>query len=67
MSEALNSGSQPAAGGARPSVMQLVFREKGALFAAFIPIGNLVTRNQKINIIFKKFIGYIRKTYINKR
>ena len=38
MSEALNSGSQPAAGGARPSVMQLVFREKGALFAAFIPM-----------------------------
>ena len=38
MSEAHNPGTLPAAGGARPSVMQLVFREKGALFAAFIPL-----------------------------
>ena len=38
MSDALNAGTPPAAGGARPSVMQLVFREKGALFAAFIPM-----------------------------
>ena len=28
----------PAAGGARPSVIQLVFREKGALYAAYIPL-----------------------------
>lgn len=27
-----------AAGGARPSVIQLVFREKGALYAAYIPL-----------------------------
>ena len=27
-----------AAGGARPSVIQLVFREKGALYAAYIPV-----------------------------
>jgi len=27
-----------AAGGSRPSVIQLVFREKGALYAAFIPL-----------------------------
>ncbi|MES2090467.1 MAG: PilZ domain-containing protein [Pseudomonadota bacterium] len=27
----------PTAGAARPSVMQLVFREKGALYAAYIP------------------------------
>jgi len=38
MSEAYKSGALPAAGGHRPSVMQLVFREKGALFAAFIPL-----------------------------
>ena len=38
MSEAFNSGTPPNAGGPRPSVMQLVFREKGALFAAFIPL-----------------------------
>jgi type IV pilus assembly protein PilZ len=32
-------GGLPAvAGGARPSVIQLVFREKGALYAAFIPV-----------------------------
>jgi type IV pilus assembly protein PilZ len=29
--------AQPSAGGARPSVIQLVFREKGALYAAYIP------------------------------
>lgn len=28
----------PAAGAARPSVMQLVFREKGALYAAYMPV-----------------------------
>ena len=38
MSDVYNPGPLPAAGGARPSVMQLVFREKGALFAAFIPL-----------------------------
>lgn len=35
-------GGAPAAGaaaaGARPSVMQLVFREKGALYAAYMPV-----------------------------
>ncbi len=31
------SAGVPAAGVARPSVMQLVFREKGALYAAYIP------------------------------
>lgn len=30
--------SPAAAGGARPSVIQLVFREKGALYAAYIPL-----------------------------
>ena len=30
--------SAPAASAARPSVIQLVFREKGALYAAYIPI-----------------------------
>ena len=40
MSEAHTLGTLPASGGARPSVMQLVFREKGALFAAFIPLFN---------------------------
>ena len=38
MSDVYHPGPLPAAGGARPSVMQLVFREKGALFAAFIPL-----------------------------
>ncbi len=38
MSDALNSGLAAPSGGARPSVIQLVFREKGALFAAFIPL-----------------------------
>jgi type IV pilus assembly protein PilZ len=28
----------PAGGAARPSVIQLVFREKGALYAAYIPL-----------------------------
>ena len=28
----------PASGGSRPSVIQLVFREKGALYAAYIPL-----------------------------
>lgn len=28
----------PASAGARPSVIQLVFREKGALYAAYIPL-----------------------------
>ncbi|MGE5453389.1 MAG: PilZ domain-containing protein [Acidobacteriota bacterium] len=30
-------GSAPAAAAARPSVIQLVFREKGALYAAYMP------------------------------
>jgi type IV pilus assembly protein PilZ len=30
--------TQPSSGGARPSVIQLVFKEKGALYAAYIPI-----------------------------
>jgi type IV pilus assembly protein PilZ len=30
--------STPSAGAARPSVIQLVFREKGALYAAYIPV-----------------------------
>jgi type IV pilus assembly protein PilZ len=30
--------SAPAAGAARPSVIQLVFREKGALYAAYVPV-----------------------------
>lgn len=42
-------------GGARPSVIQLVFREKGALYAAYIPLftdGGLfvpTTREYKLN------------------
>ncbi|WP_374590087.1 PilZ domain-containing protein [Aquabacterium sp.] len=32
------AAAAPAAGGARPSVIQLVFREKGALYAAYIPV-----------------------------
>lgn len=31
-------GSTPATAGARPSVIQLVFREKGALYAAYMPL-----------------------------
>ena len=38
MSEANPPGLAPASAGARPSVIQLVFREKGALYAAFIPL-----------------------------
>ena len=38
MSEASAKGLSPASAGARPSVIQLVFREKGALYAAFIPL-----------------------------
>lgn len=40
MSTELDSRSSPpaAAGGSRPSVIQLVFREKGALYAAYIPL-----------------------------
>lgn len=34
------SGAAPAATAARPSVIQLVFREKGALYAAYIPLFN---------------------------
>jgi len=30
--------SAPPAGAARPSVIQLVFREKGALYAAYVPV-----------------------------
>jgi type IV pilus assembly protein PilZ len=32
------AGNMPAGAGARPSVIQLVFREKGALYAAYIPL-----------------------------
>jgi type IV pilus assembly protein PilZ len=32
------AGAAAAAGGTRPSVIQLVFREKGALYAAYIPL-----------------------------
>ena len=32
------AGVPPAAGAARPSVIQLVFREKGALYAAYMPV-----------------------------
>ena len=35
---ALATPAAPAAAGARPSVIQLVFREKGALYAAYIPL-----------------------------
>lgn len=38
MTDAHRSGLAAPSGGARPSVIQLVFREKGALFAAFIPL-----------------------------
>lgn len=31
-------GAAPSAAAARPSVIQLVFREKGALYAAYIPL-----------------------------
>jgi type IV pilus assembly protein PilZ len=46
---ASNANSQAAAG-ARPSVIQLVFREKGALYAAYIPLlsdGGLFVPTQK--------------------
>jgi len=35
---AAGQGLPAVAGGARPSVIQLVFREKGALYAAYIPM-----------------------------
>ena len=38
MSETSLPGQAPESQGARPSVIQLVFREKGALYAAFIPL-----------------------------
>lgn len=31
-------GTIPSAAAARPSVIQLVFREKGALYAAYMPV-----------------------------
>ena len=34
----LSPATAPAATGARPSVIQLVFREKGALYAAYMPV-----------------------------
>jgi len=34
----VSAGAPAAAAGARPSVMQLVFREKGALYAAYMPV-----------------------------
>jgi type IV pilus assembly protein PilZ len=33
-----SAGAAPAATASRPSVIQLVFREKGALYAAYIPL-----------------------------
>ncbi len=38
MSEPTGRPTLPAAAAGRPSVIQLVFREKGALYAAYIPI-----------------------------
>ena len=40
MSDAVPARTSPAAAatGARPSVIQLVFRERGALYAAYIPL-----------------------------
>jgi type IV pilus assembly protein PilZ len=38
MSAADTRATPPAAAGSRPSVIQLVFREKGALYAAYIPL-----------------------------
>lgn len=35
---AVPAATAPAGGAARPSVIQLVFREKGALYAAYIPL-----------------------------
>jgi len=35
---ALGAAVAPVAGGSRPSVIQLVFREKGALYAAYMPV-----------------------------
>jgi type IV pilus assembly protein PilZ len=35
---AAGPGAQAAAAGGRPSVIQLVFREKGALYAAYMPL-----------------------------
>ncbi|HRH17924.1 MAG TPA: PilZ domain-containing protein [Aquabacterium sp.] len=37
MSASASSAPASTAGGARPSVIQLVFRERGALYAAYIP------------------------------
>ncbi len=36
-SQLVGAQGRPTAGGARPSVIQLVFREKSALYAAYIP------------------------------
>lgn len=33
-----STASPPASGATRPSVIQLVFREKGALYAAYVPL-----------------------------
>jgi type IV pilus assembly protein PilZ len=38
MSDAIARTTPSAASAARPSVIQLVFREKGALYAAYIPL-----------------------------
>jgi type IV pilus assembly protein PilZ len=38
MSELNGRGSGATGGNSRPSVIQLVFREKGALYAAYIPL-----------------------------
>ena len=45
-----SNANSAAASGARPSVIQLVFREKGALYAAYIPLlndGGLFVPTQK--------------------
>lgn len=45
-----SNANSAAAAGARPSVIQLVFREKGALYAAYIPLlndGGLFVPTQK--------------------
>jgi type IV pilus assembly protein PilZ len=38
MSDTISAGLSPVSPSARPSVIQLVFREKGALYAAYIPL-----------------------------
>ena len=55
MSDTLSAGLSPVSPASRPSVIQLVFREKGALYAAYIPLftgGGLfvpTTRNYRLS------------------